>query len=601
MKPDTIGCDRVRHELSARLDGEIDGETSELLDRHLETCAPCRAYEASLERVKRAVALQPAEPTRDLVPVITRRLRDEAAIRRSSRRELLRIAVAAAVITALILTGAVAPWRTGTQDIAVASEITAAVRGAARDIGSYRATFVITERGWREEVPERTFSAEISYRAPEDLRLEIDDLTDYPSEGWPTNDATLVATESSWWLRETAACPTPALPGCAVEPRREVRALVARQPFDGTTVLPTDVILPLETLVDADGLVVLGRDEVLGRMAHHVSVPLWRGRALVRSLELTGTWRSFAPNSRLHLWLDPTTWFPLRYQVRVRGVPQLDVRTTSLSEPDSFPAGTFAVPQAAQARDGGFREGPVRGPVPTETFGLQPYRSGTTTSGQSLSTYVAGMTWLRVLVDDASELSVTAFSGEAVDLKDGSSGYYRPSGPMLRRSIEIVGAGSRVRLESNLPRQELIDIAASVPVEGRAFKKLAITKKTVLRRIPRSRVYSISYAREPEWLPSGYRFSSALLSRSATERLTLFYRQAESDTGEIKITQSPGVDTLPPSSEVLVFVRAGDVEARWSEERSELDWLDNDVYRAVAVPAFDLQTAVAIATGTTSR
>ena len=597
-----LSCDDIRLELSARLDGEVDETTSALLDEHLATCAACRAHEDELRSIKRAVALQAATPVRDLAPAITTRITRDAYGKRRERRSLLRTAIAAAAVTVLVLSGAVLPWRDDATDVAAASEITRAVRAAAAEIGSYHAEFEITERGWNADIPERRFTAVIFFQAPESIRMEIDDLTDYPGPAWPTNDAALIAGPNRWWLRETASCPAAAVPGCAVSPEPEVRALEARQPFDGTTALPTDLILPLETLADDDGLTVVGRESVGGRDAHHVVLQEWQAEPLIQSLQFAGTWHDFPPTARVDLWLDSETWFPLRFTVRSEGA-ELTVTTTSLEQPPEFDISPFVPPSGGDVRDGGFLArdaGPH--PLPATLGALEPYRDGVTRDGQTVDTFVDGMSWLKVLTDRVTQPSLATFTGELVDLENGSFGYFEPSSDSLRRTLEIFGTDRRVRLETNLSRAELIRIAVSVPVKGRAFERLE-TPNGSIERIELDDVAGSDYAVEPGYLPDGFRLSSAFVSRTtgAGEQLSTYYRRTESGPalGEIRITQASGIAVLSPTSEDLISVRLDGTIARWSAMRSELEWLDGSTYRAVAVPGFDLATAVQIARGMT--
>lgn len=592
-------CTWVQLELSARLDGEVDTVTDARLTAHLEHCADCRQIEDAMRKVKRAVALQAAPPVRDVAPSVIEQVSREVVKRRRERRSMLRTGVAAAVITALVMSGAMLPFRPGSDDVALASEITRAVRTAATAVTSYHATFEITERGWNEEVPERRFVTEVWFEAPERLRMEVRDLTRYPGPGWPTNDATLVAGPDHWWLRETASCPAAALPGCAVPPQPEVRALQNRQPFDGSTALPTDLILPLETVAEADGLVVSGREIVAGRDAHHVVLQRWQAAPLIDSLQAAGTWHEFSPTARVDLWLDSATWFPLRFTVRGGGGTLL-ATTTTLRQPRSIPDETFEPPSTGVARDGGFREGRGSSDVlPDYVAGLEPHRSGVTRDGQHVATFVDGMTWAKVVTDRASDPTLATFTSELVGLGADRFAYYAPSSDSLRRTVEILGPRHRVRLESNLSRRDLLAVARSIPVEGRSFTELSTNDGTIARIDP-AQVEALGYAAEPSYLPGGFRLSSAFLSTSSdAARLETYYRRRQSGAAmnEIRITQITGVDVMPPSSENLVSIRSGSITARWSPLRSELEWLDDDTYRAVAVPGFDLHTAVRIARG----
>jgi len=597
VKADTR-CDDVRVELSARLDDEVDLRTAALVDAHLAECDACRAYESSLRAVKRAVALQAAPEVRDLAPAVMARVRYESLKRHGERRTLLRTAVAAALVTTLVLSGGLVQWRDAPNDVALASEITRAVRSAAADITSYHATFDVIERGWHPRIEQRRLTAEVWFEAPERLRMEITDHTDYPGRTWPTNDATLIATPRAWWLQETASCPTPALPGCEVPPHAETRALERRQPFDGSTALPTDLILPLETLAQEEGLDVVGPDLVDGRAAHHVVLQQWQARPLIDSLQIAGTWRRFTPTARVDLWLDAQTWFPLRFSVQ-GGNGALQVETTSLESSPTLEESLFETPAEPVPNDGGFEPGPVTGLLPTDTAGLAPYRSGTTRDGQQVTAYASGMSWFKILVDRDNAATISTFASELVDLGDRRFGYLEPSDDPLRRTIEILGARLRVRIESNLPRQRLIDIAASVPVDGRAVRRLRTQGGTMIERVEPAELRDIDYALLPSYLPPGFELSNASVTQSSrrAEQLTIYYRRPQSSTmtNEIRLIFAPGFEILPPSSENLVAIRAGDLRARWSPSRSELEWLDRDTYRAVAVPAFDLETAIRIA------
>ena len=153
-------------------------------------------------------------------------------------------------------------------------------------------------------------------------------------------------------------------------------------------------------------------------------------------------------------------------------------------------------------------------------------------------------------------------------------------------------------MESNLARRELMRIAGSLDVRGLRFQRIREGARSIVTRIGFEKAEALPFAQTPSYLPEGYEPSSALLSRSPRgSRLTMFYRRSEAEFEGfgIRVTQARGFAALPPSSEDLVGVSIGDLRARWSAERSELEWVEDGVYRAVAVPAFDLDTAVRIA------
>jgi predicted anti-sigma-YlaC factor YlaD len=65
-----MDCTRIRHAISARLDREDPGVESSVIDAHLGTCAGCRAFAVSAERIHRTSRLAPAPEVPDLTPGI---------------------------------------------------------------------------------------------------------------------------------------------------------------------------------------------------------------------------------------------------------------------------------------------------------------------------------------------------------------------------------------------------------------------------------------------------------------------------------------------------------------------------------------------------
>ena len=590
--------EEVREAVSARLDGELDPETERAVIEHLDSCESCREYEQQLSAVKRAVALQPAVAVPDLSDRIITRVSAERSGRLRERRVRFRIAIAAAAITALVLASSSLPNGDRSPGVALASEVARDVRAAAERLSTYRASFSIIERGWHRLVPVRNFAADVWFKAPEDFRLRIRDLTDYPKGAWPTNDVDLVADPHRWSITETTSCPTAALPTCGIQPERARRTVTNRQPFDGTTALPTDIIVPLESVAGADGLRVVGSDNIAGREAYHVVLPYWQAVPLVRSLEAGGSWRPFNSNDQVDLWLDRDSWFPLRFTVTPAsgGVAALEVNATSLSEP-AIGGGVFRVPHSA-GKNGGFRER-THPPASIELGGLPLYRAGRVGT-RYVRSYASGMSWLKVTSEPPSRPGLAILS-EALEPVDGGVAYYEPSSDMLRRRLDIFGTKTHLVVETNLPKQRLIDVAATQDEEGHAYRKLRVAGGPV-ERIDTDDVGALEYAKHPTYLPVGYRLDAALLTRSSSTRtLSLYFRRSEagSDGDEIRVIATPTLHALPPSSEDLDAVRLPDLTARWSPTRGELEWIDDTTYRAVSVPAFDLDTAIRIAQGLT--
>jgi anti-sigma factor RsiW len=634
-----LTCAQARVELSARLDGEVDASTSTALDDHLIGCPACRSHERELQSVRRAVRLQPTQPVPDLTATIMARVEAQPRRGRSlvggrtlgrlrapmSRRELwserARVAAISAAVAAALLAGVTAPWNNRPADIASASEIAQQIRAAARSLTTYHAMFSIDERGWHPSAPNRSFSAEVWFEAPEGLRLHVRDLTRYPDEGWPANDVDLVARSNKWWIREPTTCPTAALPACAVEPGMEQRTVVRRQPFDGASSLPTDIVVPLESIAGADGLEVLGAGDVAGRESHRVELSYGQASPLIAALQQGGSWRPFHPLDRVQVWIDRETWFPLRFEVRAGSSPERDmwaerngvpaespgelllsVEATALDEEAPIPPGNFAPRSGGTVRSGAFTqhafEEVARRGAPSFTAGLEPYRAGITDEGRRLLTYTRGMTWLKVtFAPPDGSADAYESSAELVDLPNGASAFYEPATGTIARRVDIYSPSVHLQLESNLSRSDLLEVADSAGVAGTSPETLK-QEGVVIRRVTPTVGYGLDLVRRPGYLPDGYGAEAMLLSRSSRgDKLVAHYRRSltEYEASTIRITHDESVAELPPSSEEFLNVRLNGTIARWSVERSELEWIDGRIYRAVAVPGWDIDTAIRIA------
>ena len=615
-------CAGIENDLSAFIDGELSDERHSAVESHLEGCSSCSRQETALRSVRKLVRVQAVEEVPDLTSKIMARIGSTAPVV-SPWHQRFRVAAISAAAAALIVLGTSLPFGPPEGEVAQAEEITEEVQAAARRLDAYRATFDVVERGWHPEVPVRRMTATVEFRAPEDFRLEVSDRTEYPSEEWPPNDVTLVATSDRWWIEEPSSCPAEALPNCAAPTTWagviERRSVTNRQPFDGTSSLPTDIIVPLETLA-GDGFEVLGQASVEGRPAYRLQLEYRQAVPLISSLQAGGTWREFHPLDQVDLWIDTQTWFPLRYEVKTGVSPDrglwatrrgfddragtilLSVRATGFTEPERPPGSVFRVPKSGIARDGGFvASSEVKVPLPLFDAGLDHYRSGTTAEGHRIATFTDGMQYLKIVARLGDLSEEVLHSSEEIDIGQGRFAYYLPASQELGRRLEIATREGVVQMFTNLPRSTLLRVARSLSVEGRRAPVVIEKSSGVsLRRIDPSR-RPPDFALAPSYLPDGYEPAASTLAeaRDGTDTFTTYLRRAEGEfdgTG-IRIVQAMPVGFLPPSSEDFVEIRVDGITARWSAERGELEWVDEATYRAVSVPSADLYTAVRIAEG----
>jgi hypothetical protein len=619
MKTDL--CATLRVDISARLDGELDKRSSLIVAEHLENCASCRAYERELMRLRSALRVQSAESVPDLSGSIMSRVRTEQprVARRREWRTGARIAAVAAVVAALTVLAASLPFSERQPQSASAAEIVAKVRTAAQELSTYRASFSIVERGFPAQVDERRFSAEVFFDAPERFRLKVRDLTAYPDPSWPANDVDLIAGSRRWWIEQPHTCPVEVLLDCPVPQGTSERTVVARQPFDGTSTLPTDIIVPLETLASSGNFEVLDRDRVAGRPAIEVRMPFNEALPLVTALQPAGLWRSFHPLDPVEIWLDEQTWFPLHFEVHVGASPGraawaraeryadrpgatiLEVSARRF-ERGPIPRRIFSVPVDGTIRSGDFDE--VNQPPghwlrPGYTAGLEPHRFGRTSDDRWVMSWSSGMTWLKV-TGTKSRDPVLPASAEEIRLDNGGWAYYQPASETIKRRVEINAGDRHLYLESNLARAELLAVASSLDTTGKRLPRTVVgTKGSFVRRLDIETVAGIGFIKEPAKLPEGYRPSAAVLSKSKSsgKSITVYYRglEAEYDGDGIRVSHSPGIKSLVPTSETSQLYDLNGVEARWLLNRGQLEWIDDRVYRSVTVPSGDLATAYLIA------
>lgn len=201
-----------------------------------------------------------------------------------------------------------------------AARVPERIAAAQFDLASLSARIEITERGWNEQVPERTFEGVLDYQAPESLALHLFDTTIYPSVDWLANDVDLVLHDRQWWARGVRDCPSSVQPGCTpLQPRLEVIDNVA--PRDDGAAVPLDLVVPVRSFLRSSEPIALGTRAIDGHDAIGVEVSAAQVAPLLDGLRPAGNLRQFFPSDVVSLWLDATTWTPLRFEVRASQDP----------------------------------------------------------------------------------------------------------------------------------------------------------------------------------------------------------------------------------------------------------------------------------------
>ncbi|KAA9154665.1 hypothetical protein FPZ12_031285 [Amycolatopsis acidicola] len=98
-------CETLREALSARLDGEDELVEPVVLDRHLETCAECRAWYARAQDLRRLMTVRSAPEVPDLTEVILDRIPAPSGERWGARIALGLVAIAQLTLSMAQLLG----------------------------------------------------------------------------------------------------------------------------------------------------------------------------------------------------------------------------------------------------------------------------------------------------------------------------------------------------------------------------------------------------------------------------------------------------------------------------------------------------------------
>lgn len=644
-----MSCERMQAAHSARLDGEVlTPRTTAELDQHLAGCARCATFARRSERVRTAVRIRPAEPVPDLIGSTMERIRLEAprsprAIRalpwwpgRARRSWTPRAVapVAAALVVGLVAGSLVVggPWRSAERTPLAAAAVIRDVRARAAALTSYDATFAIVEHGLAPTIPRRELTMRVAYLAPQRFRLDVTDRTAYPSSAWTPTDLTFIQDGGRTYRAGPTGCPAELSPGgCPA-----TRATLTDRGAAGAAIPPAaELVLPLATFDASAGITVMGEERLGGRDAVRVRLSFARAAPLFPFLRLGGTWRPFFDRDRVDVWLDASSWSPVRWRVSASaatdrrdwelrfglpeeppGAPLLDVRATSTATVAPDPA-AFALPGGPVGSGLSLAEVRARlghAPATLPDPGALRLAAASTpeTAGgdgpDSVLLYLDGLSYVRI--GERTGWSGPELFGpvdataERVAVGDGIA-YYEPAGDGLGRRLAIHADGTDLYVESNLPRTRLLALAATLPVMGRDAPTPWLVRTGTGSRIERvepDRVAALApfAVPAPPALPAGYVPASAQLEREegVVVGVTVLYRQRESDLagGPLFLHVEPGRGLPPTTSSARYRVDAGGIDARWTPARSLLEWEHGGVYASLT-GALPLSTLLGIVRG----
>jgi outer membrane lipoprotein-sorting protein len=649
-----VDCERARRAISERMDGErLSSRVSAAVDHHVAGCAACAAFEAGAWKLREAARFEVAPAVPDLVgsimSAVERETQEPAPVRLRllaggrARRPLLprriRLAPMAAALAVGLVAGSVAvggPWQRPEGLSVDAAEVTRGVASAATTLSAYQARFAVTEYHFSPDVPVREFSMNVWFQAPERFRLDVVDHTQYPSNDVTPTDLELIVNGSSWYSVGPSACPIDVCPPAPT-------VVENRVPFSSATPAPTDLILPVTSLADANQLKVVGNGSVLGHPAIEVRLPFERAEPLFPFLSLGGSWRSFFPDDQVDMWLDAKSWFPLSYTVYPAAGRERDEWALRFGLPDESPqqpifqvaalsvdqepppAGTFRIPETKGVRDQAARPVSISQasretgfqPVqPAELDGLALYQvvlppatPAEAKPQQTLITYSKGLVWLK-LGETRGWTSNTLYGpvglqAQEVSLANGSIAYYEPATADQGRRLSIHAAGTDLYVETNLSRDKLLHLAGSLPVTG-----IPIPAAWAVRRSPEGVTERVTLAQAAaqmpitillpasEALPAGYEVASAEIVRLHEDTaLNVYFQQRDTDlgTGPIRLHEEVAKKLPPASSAAQSEVEVRGVMGRWTSDRNQLEWVEQGVYLSLDAGGLSLADLLAVA------
>jgi len=636
------------------MDGErLSPRLTAAVERHVADCTACAAFEAGAWKLREAARFEVAPAVPDLVDSImasVQRERQERAPTRlrllpggRARRPLLpdriRLAPVAAALAVGLVVGSLAvggPWQRPEGLSVDAAEVTRGVAAAATTLSSYQARFAVTEYHFAPDVPVREFSMNVWFQAPERFRLDVVDHTQYPSKDVTPTDLELIVNGSSWYSVGPSACPIDVCP-----PRQTV--VENRVPFSSTTPAPTDLILPVTSLADANQLEVVGRGNLLGRPAIEVRLPFDLAEPLFPFLSLGGSWRPFFGSDQVDLWLDATSWLPLSYAVYPAGGRERDEWALRFGLPSESPdqpifqvvalsvdrqppgAGTFRIPQTSGGTDQGAKpvsifqaseETGFRPIEPEDVDGLSMYQvvlpPASTSKGeppQTLITYSKGLAWLK-LGETRDWTSNTLYGpvslqAQEVSLANGSVAYYEPATADHGRRLSIHAVGTDLYVETNLSRDMLLNVAGSLRVTGIPIPATwavrtspeGVTERVTLAQAAAETPFTIMLPGS-DALPAGYSVASAEIVRlHQGTALNVYFQQQDTDlgTGAIRLHEEVATKLPPASSAAQSEVEVRGVIGRWTPDRNQLEWVEQGVYLSLDAGGLSLADLLGVA------
>jgi len=238
-------------------------------------------------------------------------------------------------------------------------------------------------------------------------------------------------------------------------------------------------------------------------------------------------------------------------------------------------------------------------------------KAATSSTPQTLLTYSSGLTYLRV--GERKDWNIGTLFGPVSDralritLPSGSVAYYEPPSGDHDQRLAIHAADTNLYLETNLPRDELLQVADSLPVHGTEVPSswlvhrgpLGVTTRTVsLQKAEATLPFTLVVPTSP---PSGYLLQSVALAQDPrTPGVDLTYARPDGSAAPIVIHEEGGA-ALPPAAADFSSIDVAGVPGRWTPladpttGSARLEWVRGGVAFSIDAVGLSEQDVLAIA------
>lgn len=631
-------CDTALPAISAAADGELDDAAVTELGDHLRGCAACTAFDHSISRVRAQLRFEsldrvPSLPGPEIAtepgPWPDPRSFAISGMRRNRKRsgghgrvlsqflEIRYVAAAAAAVGMVV--GATFAGLGRDPQPPAAADLPARVLAAQHDISSLDVEFSLTEHGlagWDGGNGSRDFDGRVRYVGPESLTLTLSETEPrtQPAEG----DVSLVVDEDEWSLDAVRSCSS--CPGGVTVSHQTISG---REPFSDAAAIPLELVTAVDSFALAAPLPQLGDRSIAGHSAIGVRVTAAQVAPYLDALSPADDLRAVYPTDRVDVWFDRDHLVPLAVEVRADGNPErtrwastqgyldapgdtvlgYEVHTIRINaepltdhideDPPRLLSATPADSDARrQVRDDGFRAGdPTVVPVPgTLPVGQRAHTAGTVTTptgpAVGVRSWTDGRAWVKVrATEDWDQTRLFGDLGpvvRTVDLGEAGHGYVSADG----RKVALHTDRLDVVVTGSLSSDQLRALAASLGVVG----------EPIPPAWPESATATLDEARaaQPALLtPSRPEGFAAPAVRVEAGVVTQVYA-GPGDRGFV-LTQSTAPDLSPPSDGDSLGVQVRGLPGRYSVERGELEWTEDDMSFSLSSPTLSLPELVALA------